>query len=78
MSEESHGRHADHEETPDDRNVAKRSNLLPEERAVGSDDPKAQAEAVLADSLERTEHPDADASTQSPRRTSKEATPDQP
>ena len=78
MSEEPQGRHADEEEAPDDRNIAKRSNLLPEEKAVGSDDPKAQAEAVLADSLERTEHPDPDSSTQSPRRTSEEATPDTP
>ena len=30
----------------------------PEERAVGSDDPAAQAEAILAESQERTEHPD--------------------
>lgn len=38
--------------------VAKRAQLLPEEQAVGSDDPEAQAEAVLADSDERTDDPE--------------------
>lgn len=37
-----------------------RAHLLPEERAVGSDDPQGQAEAILAESEERTEHPDPD------------------
>lgn len=37
--------------------VAKRAKLLPEERAAESDDPEAQAAAVLADSDERTEDP---------------------
>jgi hypothetical protein len=32
--------------------------LNPEEMAVGSDDPQAQAEAILADSDARTEHPE--------------------
>lgn len=50
-----------------------RSHLLPEERAAGSDDPRAQAEAILAESEERTEHPDAD-DPQSGRRTSSELT----
>ena len=31
--------------------------LLPEERAAGSDDPEAQAQAILEESDERTEHP---------------------
>lgn len=79
MSHEKHGRDAAQDEAPDPRHVAERAQLLPEELAVGSDDPRAQAEAVLADSLERTEHPDPDDSTQSGRRTSKEAaSPDQP
>jgi hypothetical protein len=43
---------------PDDR-VATRAELLPEELAVGSDDPQAQAEAILIESEERTEDPDA-------------------
>jgi hypothetical protein len=50
--------------------VDERAGLLPEERAAGSADPQAQAEEILAESAERTEHPDADASTQSGRRTS--------
>ena len=41
----------------DSERVAKRAKLLPEEQAVGSDDPEAQAAAVLADSDERTEDP---------------------
>ena len=50
--------------------VHERAELLPEERAVGSADPQAQAEEILAESVDRTEHPDPDASTQSGRRTS--------
>lgn len=42
------------------RHVASRAELLPEERAAGSEDPQAQAEAILAESEERTEHPDTD------------------
>lgn len=42
---------------PDDHRAEHRP-LLPEERAAGSDDPEAQAEAILADSDERTEHPE--------------------
>src|SRR6478609_7334536 len=53
-----------------ERHVESRAELLPEERAAGSDDPQAQAEAILAESLERTEHPDADASSQSRQATS--------
>jgi len=49
-----------------------RAHLLPEERAAGSEDPQGQAEAILAESEERTEHPDPDA-TQSGRRTSEES-----
>lgn len=42
---------------PDDEHVQSRAELLPEEQAVGSDDPQAQARAILAESQERTEHP---------------------
>lgn len=42
-------------EDPDERRVTGRQHLLPEEAAAGSDDPSAQAEAILADSDERTE-----------------------
>lgn len=46
------------------RHVATRAELLPEEKAVGSDNPQAQAQAILEESEERTEHPDRDASSQ--------------
>ena len=42
---------------PDER-VGQRAELLPEELAAGSDDPQAQAEAILEESDERTEHPE--------------------
>lgn len=51
------------------RHVASRAELLPEEQVAGSDDPQAQAQAqakakaILAESQERTEHPDPDASS---------------
>jgi hypothetical protein len=60
-------------EEPEDRHVGSRAELLPEELAVGSDDPQAQAEAILAESQERTEHPDPDSSVQSRHATSQEA-----
>lgn len=60
------------ETSPAAEHVEVRSQLLPEERAVGSDDPEAQAEAVLEESAERTDHPDPDASSQSRRRRSEE------
>jgi hypothetical protein len=46
----------DHER--DDELVAERSHLLPEEEAVGSDNAKLQAEAILEESLERTDDPE--------------------
>jgi hypothetical protein len=63
----------DRDARADERHVGIRAELLPEERAVGSEDPHAQAEAILAESAERTENPDPDASSQSRRRTSKES-----
>lgn len=39
----------------DESRVAERAHLLPEEIAAGSDDPEAQAEAILDDSDERTD-----------------------
>lgn len=45
-------------ESPDERMVGKRAGLLPEEQAVGSEDPEAQARAILEDSEERTLHPE--------------------
>lgn len=35
-----------------------REELLPEEAALGSDDPRAQAEAILEESEDRTLHPE--------------------
>jgi len=47
------------EQQPDPDRVRQRAqDLNPEELAVGSDDPLAQAEAILADSDARTEHPE--------------------
>lgn len=60
--------------TPAEGDPAERAELLPEEIAAGSDDPQAQAEAILAESQERTEDPDPDASSQSGRRSAQDAT----
>lgn len=38
--------------------VARRAELLPEERAAGSEDAQHQAEEILEESDERTEHPE--------------------
>jgi hypothetical protein len=40
----------------DDR-IERRAELLPEEERVGSDDPEAQAAAILDESDARTDHP---------------------
>ncbi len=55
-------------ETPDDEMVESRAGLLPEERAAGSDDAEAQAEAILEESEERTQDPSGtrNDSTQTP------------
>lgn len=45
-------------EIPDEERVERRAELLPEELAVGSDDPDAQARAILEESDERTAHPE--------------------
>jgi hypothetical protein len=48
-------------ETPEEAEQARidrRAELLPEEEAAGSDDPRHQAEEILHDSDERTEHPE--------------------
>lgn len=49
-------REPEHEATRD--RVAGRAELLPEEEAVGSDDPARQAEEILRESDERTDRPD--------------------
>ena len=60
---------------PDDEHIAKRAELLPEEKAAGSDDPEAQAEAILEDSEARTVSRDASPGTHLEHRTSDDATP---
>jgi hypothetical protein len=52
------------------RHVASRAELLPKERAAGSDDP--QAKVILEESEEHTEHPDLDASSPSRRESPRE------
>jgi hypothetical protein len=42
----------------DEERIEGRAQLLPEEEAAGSDDPRHQAEEILRDSDERTEHPE--------------------
>jgi hypothetical protein len=44
----------------EDRIEQRASDLLPEERAAGSADPEAQAEAILAESDEREDRPEPD------------------
>ena len=41
---------------PDENRIEARSQLVPEESAAGSDDPHRQAQIILEDSDERTEH----------------------
>ncbi|GAB3261012.1 hypothetical protein [Nocardioides dilutus] len=55
-------------QTPDDDRVETRAELLPEEEAAGSDDPHAQAQAILEESDQRTQGPEGTQaeSTQTP------------
>jgi len=48
--------------------IQERAELLPEESTAGSDDPEAQAQAILEESDDRTDHPQATRheSTQTP------------
>jgi hypothetical protein len=52
--------------------VKGRAELLPEEKVAGSDNPRAQAEAILEDSLERTEVRTEEQGAQLERRRSEE------
>ncbi|WP_185975773.1 hypothetical protein [Tessaracoccus rhinocerotis] len=45
-------------QTPDEDDVESRAKLLPEERSAGSEAPLEQAEAILEESIERTEDPE--------------------
>lgn len=60
---------------PDDERVARRSELLAEEKAAASDDPEAQAREILADSEARIASRDAAPGTHREHRSSGEATP---
>jgi hypothetical protein len=42
-------------EPADEARIEQRAHLLPEEEVAGSDDPEAQAAAILADSDDRTQ-----------------------
>ena len=46
------------EAAADEARIASRADLLPEEKAAGSDDPEAQAAEILRDSDERTADPE--------------------
>jgi hypothetical protein len=66
---------SDQEPTVDDERVDSRAELLPEEQRAGSDDPEAQAEAILEDSEARTMDRDAAPGTHLEQRTSEDVTP---
>jgi len=61
---------------PEDPRVERRAELLPEERAAGSEDPEAQAEAILEESEERTVSRDASPGTHPEHRGSDEVADD--
>ena len=46
------------EESAQQDRVDRRAELLPEEASAGSEEPRAQAEAILAESDDRTDHPE--------------------
>ncbi|MEV4498200.1 hypothetical protein C7C45_00165 [Micromonospora arborensis] len=58
------------DEQSDQNRVESRAHLLPEEAAVGSDDPEAQAAAILTESDIRTADQNAAPDTVLERRTS--------
>ena len=51
-------RQADSDQPDDERIDERAADLLPEERAVGSDDPHLQAQIILEDSDARTDDPE--------------------
>jgi hypothetical protein len=61
--------------TPDPRVDRRAAELLPEEDAAGSDDPKRQAEVILEESDERSNDREAAPDSFVEHRTSDEATP---
>jgi hypothetical protein len=56
----------------DERTERRAADLLPEERATGSADPEAQAEAILAESDERENYQNAAPDSFLERRTSEQ------
>ncbi|GAA3766143.1 hypothetical protein [Micromonospora maritima] len=60
-----------HDQSDQDR-ISSRAHLLPEEAAAGSDDPEAQADAILAESDLREEDRNAAPDTVLEHRTSEE------
>ncbi|ASW56371.1 hypothetical protein [Plantactinospora sp. KBS50] len=64
---------SDHSSSADDRVESRAEHLLPEERAVGSADPEAQAEAILRESDAREADQRAAPDTILEHRTSAEA-----
>ncbi|MFI5836401.1 hypothetical protein ACIA5A_22265 [Micromonospora sp. NPDC051300] len=60
-----------HDQSDQDR-ISSRAHLLPEEAAAGSDDPQAQADAILAESDLREEDRNAAPDTVLEHRTSAE------
>ncbi|MBM2618696.1 hypothetical protein JIG36_24360 [Actinoplanes sp. LDG1-06] len=58
----------------DDRIGQRAADLLPEEQVTGSEDPRAQAEAILSESDEREDNPDAAPDSFLERRRSGETT----
>ncbi|MDO9495937.1 MAG: hypothetical protein Q7J48_09560 [Nocardioides sp.] len=46
------------EPSAEESRIDRRAELLPEEQEAGSDDPQAQAEAILQESDERTDAPE--------------------
>ena len=45
-------------ESADEARITSRADLLPEEASVGSEDPEAQAAAILQESDDRTDRPE--------------------
>jgi hypothetical protein len=58
----------------EERAASRADQLLPEERAAGSGDPQAQADAILADSDRRSEDRAGPSDASAEHRTSDEAT----
>jgi hypothetical protein len=61
-----------------ERFESRASHLLPEEELVGSDDPRAQAAAILQESDVREDDPQAAPDSFLERRTSEQATAEEP